>query len=487
MGGSSAKSLIGSNLASKIAVLIGSVALARILFPEDYGYLVIANLFDGVFNLFSISGFETYYIQQRNISDQEDNRVLGICFWLRVRQSLVLFVVQLLLGIGLLFWDQEIVGYMLMILSINHLLHIPSKPSEAKLSKLLEFKPIAKANFVRDIVGVVVKVGCALLGFGPLSFVIGQVVRVIPRTLMLIRALPSKVSLVRNSPEQKKVEGFARMVFLNTAGAYMTTQADAAIVASFYPKDLLGFYHFSKRQASLPFQMILNPIGSMILSYVNKFKNEPSKLYAKFEATGFLIIAFVLPFMVYVLIDIHDVVDFVFGKKWADSAVMVQLFLLYYIFQFITYPSGYLPTALGKPSIKAKVSFISFGVLALVLLTLAVNGAELIYYAFAFVIFYSIKDIIIGVIGFKILSGEKSFWLFILERIKICSLLILPIVYTLLLKETELWLIWRILIFTVAYFITLGALLKVKLGPLFFNSLDELSLARVKKVFRFLN
>lgn len=487
MGGSSAKSLIGSNLASKVAVLIGSVALARILFPEDYGYLVIANLFDGVFNLFSISGFETFYIQQRNLSEQEDNRILGICYWLRIRQSLVLFIVQLVLGVGLILWSQDIVGCMLIILSINHLLNVPSKPVEAKLSKMLDFKPIAKANFVRDLSGVFIKVGFALLGFGPLSFVIGQVVSLLPRTIMLMKALPLKVQILRKSPEQKEVERFARMVFLNTAGAYMTVQADAAIVASFYPKDLLGFYHFSKRQASLPFQMILTPIGSMILSYVNKFKNEPSKLYAKFEATGFLIIAFVLPFMIYVIIDIHDIVDFVFGKKWAESADMVQLFLLYYIFQFITYPSGYLPTALGKPSIKAKVSFISFGVQAIVLLILAVNGAELLYYALVFVIFYSIKDMIVGVIGFKILSGEKSFWLFILERIKICSLLILPIGYMLLLKETELWLIWRLLIFTAAYFITLVALLKVKLGPLFFNSLDELSLAKVKRVFRFLN
>lgn len=455
MQASSGKYLVWANLVSKVFVFIGSILLARILFPEDYGYLLIAALFDGFFNLFSISGFETYYIQQRDLSDAEDEDLLAACFWLRLRQSVILFFVQLLLGVGLWLFRDPILGQMIGILSFQHLLNIIGRPNEAYLSKNLRFRPIAISNFIRDVLSPGLKMVFALTGFGPLSFVLGQVIAIVPRELYLRRSIGVRPRILRKHEEFKNIMPFARAVFLNTSGAYLTSQADAAIVSAFYPKALVGFYNFSKKQAGLPYNLFLGPLNPLILSYISKFKFEQKKLLLKFDSVGFLLMLIVLPIFIYGLVDIESLIAFVFGEKWLESAGLVRVFLLYFCYQFISYPSGFLPTSLGKPGIKARISYICFAFLIVALLMLARAGAELIYYAWTYVLIYFIKDFWVGLVGFRIL-GQSTYSGFIMTRIRYIHFLIIALLISLLLLQTDFNVAVRVLIFlSVQYTITL--------------------------------
>lgn len=181
--------ILGWSMISKVLVMLSSVVLARLLFPEDYGYMAVAMLFDGFFNLFTITGFETYYVQKRNLEADEDMVLLGKVFFLRIRQSIVLFILQLGLGIGLYFFKDETLGWMLMILSTNHLLNLVGKPEETYLTKRIDLTKVALSNFMRDTVASVAKIGFAYAGFGALSFVIGQTIGVLPRIYILKKPL----------------------------------------------------------------------------------------------------------------------------------------------------------------------------------------------------------------------------------------------------------------------------------------------------------
>lgn len=469
MGAESGRYLVTGNLISKVFVIAGSIALARILFPEDYGYLVIAYLFDGIFNLFSISGYETYYIQSRDLNLEDDMKLLGACYWLRVRQSIVLFVLQLVLGIGIWHYNDPILGWMIGILSLTHIINIFGKPNEAYLSKNLNFKPVAISNFVRDIVGVVTKIAFALLGFGPISFVLGQIISLIPRAAILMRANKLNLQMQRKYSDIPKIMSFGRAVFFNTVGAYLTSQADAAMVATFYSKSSTGIYQFARKQSSMVFNFTLMPLNPLILSYVSKLKGTPELLIEKFKATGNMIMFIMIPLFIFAYVEIQDLVTFVFSQKWIDSVPIVRIFLIYYIFQFISYPSGFLPTALGHPAKKAKISFICFGFMVICLFILAFYKSALINYALVYVIGYMIKDIWVGVVGFNLLGAKSNYFTFLKDRLLLVGYLIVAGIMVVSIHLTGFYIVYKVIIFV--FFQILLMLISIKYvypQPLFY-------------------
>jgi O-antigen/teichoic acid export membrane protein len=401
----STTALVGLNIVAKIFVLVSSVFLARILFPEDYGYMAVAMIFDGFFNLFTITGFETYYVQKRNLDADDDTLLLGKVYWLRIRQSIILFLIQLILGIALYFFKDAILGKMIAILSLGHLLSLVGKPEETYLTKRLNLSKVAFGNLLQDISASIAKIIFALLGFGPLSFVIGQIIGIIPRIIILKSSVKLHVVIVRHGEDLKEIFNFGRAVFLNTVGAFLTSQADSAIMASFYPKTQLGIYQFARKQSILIFNFLLAPLSSFILSYIANLKNEPITLNKKFDALGVLIGLFISPFFIFLIFNAHGLIEFVFGAKWLESVVVTQVFLCYYLFQFICYPTGYILTAVGKPQIKTKISWVFSVVIVLVMLFLAHNNVALWMYCLAFSIIYSIKDIIVGIYSYRELGG----------------------------------------------------------------------------------
>ena len=59
----SAKYIFIGNFFSKAITFIGSIFLARILFPEDYGYLLMAMIVTAFAQMLGNMGFENFYLQ----------------------------------------------------------------------------------------------------------------------------------------------------------------------------------------------------------------------------------------------------------------------------------------------------------------------------------------------------------------------------------------------------------------------------------------
>lgn len=393
--------ILFGNLTSNVATVIGSIVLARLLRPSDYGYLVIAMLFDGFFNLFTITGFETYYIQTRGLSDVDDRLLLGHCWWLRFNQSLVLFAAQLICAIIVALLGYQTQGIMIGVLSFAHIISIVGRPKEAYLSKQMNFKPLALGNSIRDVSATFFRILFAAFGFGPLSFVLGQILGLVPRALFINRTLRLNVPFVKHYNATSNIKKFAFAIFSNTGGAYLTSQTDRLLVASFYPKQLVGLYQFSRNQSSLFFSLFLQPQGGLVTSYISKYKEGKEQIDKVFSKLGF-ILSFMLMFpMIAVFIYADQIITTIYGQKWSDSTDIFRIFMLYAILQVANFPLTYLLTGVGLPQVKARISLIISSIQIPILLICAYLQVDIIYYAAVYVATYLLKDVYCGNIGLK--------------------------------------------------------------------------------------
>jgi O-antigen/teichoic acid export membrane protein len=397
----SAQSLFVGGIISKVVTFAGAIILARIILPEDFGYFVSVSIITGFLTMFSISGYETYYIQNRDITDEEDREVLGSVFRLRAIQSAILFALQIAVGIYFLFYRDPVTGKMLIITSFIHLFWIIGKPAEAHYSKNLNFKPIVKANIGRDIFAVIIKISAGLAGLGPYSLALGVVGGNLYRQLSISMQAKLKLGFKYNRAYTKAAIIFGRSELISTAGSYLKSYSDKIILSSFYTKTQIGLFDFAKSQAETVNLFFLYPQNGLVLSYISKHKKNPERLKEIFSGIGILSNNIIVPSLLYVFFASDLLVPFVLGAKWVGSVVYLKIFVVQSIVTLLLYPSSGIFSAIGLPQLKSKIS-IFFTVFSVAILTaMAYKQLDLVLFALVFVGVNVVYDLVVCLVSMK--------------------------------------------------------------------------------------
>ncbi len=130
--------LIGSFISRGISAL-SSIILARLLFENDYGALVIATIFTGLISQIGGMGYEIYYLQYKG-SEEEKAKVLDQVFNLRLVTNAIMFIIQIIIGFGLiLLTDDKMSGGIILIMSFSLLLEGFNAPNEVILKNRMDF------------------------------------------------------------------------------------------------------------------------------------------------------------------------------------------------------------------------------------------------------------------------------------------------------------------------------------------------------------
>ncbi len=414
-GASSAKYIFISNIFSKFVLVISSVLLARILDVEDFGYLLTLNIIFGFIKLFSISGYEFYFIQNRDHEGKEELQLLRQVFNLRILQSTLLFLITNGVALYFFLWNDPMIGQLLSITSFLFLIGLLAKPEETFLSKSLDYKTISIAGFSQSLAGSISKVIFALLGAGALAFSFGTVIGNL--IFNVIIKIKHNLGLLKNTFFKSSIEPYSKIrrfgfhLFLNTSGGFFTKQVDKLFVATFFDRSTQGVYQFANNYAGYPFNALIAPQNSMVLSLMAKNREDTTYLLNLFHHYGRIAALVLCPFILYVYIFAHDLILFIFGTKWQEAVVLFRVFIIYYFIKIILYPTNGILTSLGRPDLKAKITIFSFLISLPILAFLSYNKFDITFYALVFIGVASISDFLCTWYGFKLLNKPVIFFL----------------------------------------------------------------------------
>lgn len=383
----SAKYLFVGGLFSKAISFIGSILLARILFPEDFGYLLIAMIITGFIQVFGNIGFETFYLQEKINSKEHEAKVLNITFKLRLLVNAFLFFLQI--GVSFMaekYYDNPIIGDLIRIYALSIPIMAFSQINLYILRKKLNYKPEVFANIGRDVVGTAVKVFFAFIGFGALSFAIGGVVGNIIRFLILIKYQKFQpVWKLWDKEIFEKIFYFGKHSFMAGIGMFLTQQIDKIILSTYFSPGVTGNYYFSNSQAQSIFSYLISPQASLIVSYSAKYKHDSKYLFSILSKIGYMIGILMVPTILYLLMYTEPIFLFLFGEKWSDSIVMFQMFALYYLVTELTFPFSGILTAYGLPQIASRLVIIRFVFLAVGLVLVVYFTSDIYLYLMVYI------------------------------------------------------------------------------------------------------
>ena len=156
------------NLGGQITQFLTFIVLARLLAPETFGLISLANIFIHFVQALVDSGFSNAIIQRKDLEAEH----LNTAFWANLGIGGVLTIIGIASsGLVAQFFRQPELALIISVLSINVLINSLSGTQSAVLTRELNFKGLTLRKIVSMVTGSVVGITMAGLNFGVWSLV----------------------------------------------------------------------------------------------------------------------------------------------------------------------------------------------------------------------------------------------------------------------------------------------------------------------------
>lgn len=369
------------NWGSQVGSLLVFFLLARLLTPEAFGLVAMANIFLAFMQIFLQQGFAQSLIQRQDLEPDH----IDTAFWTN------LAIGACLTGFGLIaagwvaaqFQQPQLVP-ILQVLSLLFLITACGNVQQALLERAFNFRATATRALAATLVGGVAGIGLALTGFGVWSLVGQQVIQELIGTLVLWQASDWRPRFKVSLPHFWQLFHFGMPIlgfnFLN----FLNSRADDLLIGYFLGAAPLGYYSIAYRILGVMQQLLVQTSQQIALPTFSRLQSDLEQFRQAFYTATQLTSLIAFPAFLGVLALAPELVVMLFGEQWIPSIPVLQVLSLAGIFQSISFFKSSVFMAMGKPSWSLWLSLLTV-VLNLIGFSIAVRWG-IVAVAAAFVI-----------------------------------------------------------------------------------------------------
>jgi PST family polysaccharide transporter len=302
---------------------VGTVVLARLLTPTDFGVVTMVTTFSLLLTSFGLNGFTESIIQFEEV----DHHTASNLFWLNTAAGLVL-AVAFAAGGSLLarFYRQPLVADVARGLSVGIFIQAASVIHLALLMRAMRFAGTSANDFAGRIVYTAVPILLALRGWGYRALVAGIVAQQLSLTVGAWWLCTWVPSLPRRTGRTGAMVRFAGKVFGQFSIAYSAQNVDNLLVGWRFNAVALGFYKRAYDLFALTASQLTSPLHNVALAALSRL-NQDHVRFRRYLASSLGMIAFVGMGMGADLTLVgRDIVRLVLGAKWSESGRIFEIF-----------------------------------------------------------------------------------------------------------------------------------------------------------------
>ncbi|MGH3136355.1 MAG: lipopolysaccharide biosynthesis protein [Gaiellaceae bacterium] len=330
----------------QLEIVVVIAVLARLLEPVDFGIVAFAALFVGFTNVIAEEGLVDALVQRKEL----ERAHLDAAFWTALGFALAMTVVLAALSVpiaSLLGADE--LAPILVALALAIPIASSSLVQRALLTRELQFRSLTLRSLSAITVGGICGVTAAFSGLGAWSLVIQNLAGAVTGTLVLWRVTDFRPRFTFSYRHCRELLGFGSNVVGYRLLIYFTRHADELLIGAFLGPAALGLYAVGYRMLRMLVQVTSSLIDRVSFPLYSRLQDKPARLKnAFYKSTSFAaLIAF--PVFLGAAVLAPQVVDVLFGPKWADSVPVMQLLAFFGLVQVLTYLNGTTIKALGKP------------------------------------------------------------------------------------------------------------------------------------------
>lgn len=303
-------------------MFIVSIILARLLSPDEYGLIGILIIFITVFNSIVDSGFTQALIRKKDASDIDYSTI----FYVNTGVSVVAMAAMFLLAnpIASFFERPELVSLtraMSIIIVINGLALV----QRTRMTKGIDFKTQTIITFLTTLLGGLVGIILAYLGYGVWSLVAQQITTQGLNTVLLWALGHWFPKMVFSKKSLSELWSFGWKLLVSSLIDTTWKEVYQVVVGKCYSPATLGLYTRAKQFSQMFSSNMANVIGRVsypVLSSIQDDKVRLKKGYQRLIRTTMLL-SFV--FMLGMAATANSLIYVLIGEKWMECVPLLQL------------------------------------------------------------------------------------------------------------------------------------------------------------------
>lgn len=331
---------VGWSLVVKLGLQLCTWAITlfviRLLVPEDYGLMAIAQVFLNLVVGLTAMGLGDALVQRDSTAPEVVARVFG---WSLVVSAVMALLLVLAAGPIAAWYGEPRLAPLVMVAALNLPLNALATLPRAALTKALHVRKLFTVEGVSNVFGSVVILVLALLDYGVWALMIGSLAWSASRTAALLVLAADTMVMPRLG-----VGGLGRML---SFGAYralehfvwmVSISIDVLIVVHFLGTAAGGIYAVALNFAMMPLSKIAPVLNSTAFPAFALLQSRPAEArYYLVKAIRLMALAsFPVFFGVYAVAP--EVVDIVFGPQWGEAKPVLAVLALASAFRAIQVP-----------------------------------------------------------------------------------------------------------------------------------------------------
>ena len=383
------------NIAVKVLSVVFTIILARLLMPEDYGLVGMLSIFIAISEVFIHSGISQALIQKPDCSDDD----FSTAFYFNVAVSFfiyaVLFVTAPLISD---FYNEPQLTVLTRVLSLNFVFGSLNIVQQAKLTKAMDFKPLAVISLVCTFVSGIVGIYMAYNSFG----VWALVAQTLCSTLLRVVTFPLFTKWHPNRPFKRQsfrhLWGYGSKILVTGIMDVITRNLSNILIGRFYDKEQVGYFSKARNFADIPATTLSSVLGTVIFPVLSEIQGDKHRLRYVYKKVLLNTFTTTFPLMILLAILAEPLVIVLFTEKWLPSVPLLQILLLARMFLPLNYLNASLLQGTGEAKLYMKLYFIT-GPISLFAISISIPlGVQAMAWAtlVSGVIYYLIFAVVIG-------------------------------------------------------------------------------------------
>lgn len=343
------------NIGDRAISALITVVLAGILGPREFGLVSIALIYINFMQMFLDQGLAVALIQKKDLKQEHCDAV----FWMNLGVSL-LFVGMTVLISG---WSAKInhapdLARLLSVLSLCIPIEGLSLVQAALVRRDMDFKSLTIRSNVSMFIGGATGLAMAFAGFGVWALVGQQLVRDFSALLLLWKLGHWRPRVEFSWAHLKDLMGFSLHNFVAGLGTFADQQTGAILLGVLFGPLAVGLYRLAERLMGSVMSMATTSIQGVSLPEFARLQDQPEELRKSALSCIRLSSMVTMPALAG-MVAVSGQLTATLGPKWMPATNVLKILCLQGMILALSYFTGPLMTALGRPKQVAKLVWAS--------------------------------------------------------------------------------------------------------------------------------
>lgn len=334
-----------AEIARQVTRLVVGIFLARLLLPADFGLAAMAMFVVDFLNVFAGWGLTQAVIQREEVTADDWSSV----YWVGIGFGALVVGMAWVLGpVAAVFFRDHRVIPIVRVAGWGALLGSLGVTQAAWLSKRMQFRTIAEAEWAGALAGGTVAVTMAWSGWGVWSLVVSALVGVGITAVLLHLRCPWRPELKFRASTLRWVARFG--LGLQGFGVinYLHRRLDDAIIGRYIGPVGLGYYGRAYQLMLYPVSNIAGVVGRAIFPALSEIGGDLVRLRRAYLRTVSAIATVTFPAMLGLLVTAPEVIVVLFGPQWMPTVPVLQVLCLVGLMQSVVTTVGWIYMARAR-------------------------------------------------------------------------------------------------------------------------------------------